>query len=572
MEHPAAVGGYDIVEFLGRGAMGILFRARDPETHEDVALKLLEPEWLRRVGTSDRLRAEAAALLRLRHPNIVRYITHGEDDVGRPFLVMEFLRGTPLARRATVHPQLSLDEKLDVVCQLCDALHYAHVEGVIHQDVKPSNIWLTEDGTVKLVDFGIASLDTSGTEPLRLGSPAYVSPERLKSEPIDQRTDVFSAGVVLYELLAAAHPFRMDTPTATLQRVLHHEPPPLFLRCSADAQTAIQSAVTRALAKETRQRYLSADEFGLDLRLARALLEDNAPLPAADQPPKALLDETILAVPPSRVTTAPRMLSRATEPTWDAFEAGSSPPSRRAGSSALRRAAVVVAAAVLLISGGVVAARYWRSSPPPGPPVTVTGPPISTEPAGARVAIDGVDTGLVTPATLPRPLTAGVRVTLTLDGFEPDEIELTAGSIAPVSRTLSRQLVTAVLEAPFLFKVLEGATLLSPEARSHRLQVPPGQTLRLRAERLLLDRAVDINADPGEQFKLTLPGTGRVTVRARDERCLIKLGDRNLGNPPVVEYAVVAGRHRMELLCPGKGMLIRTVDVHTGSTTLELVR
>nr|MDQ3421590.1 serine/threonine protein kinase [Acidobacteriota bacterium] len=217
--NPEKIGRYQILERVGKGGMGVLYRGVDPVLDREVAIKVMlvdfseDTEQMR-----PRFYREAQAAAKLQHSNIVTIFEFAEDN-NTPYIVMEFLAGTPLDARMASPIPLSLDDKVNVVAQLCSALHYAHGQGVVHRDIKPANLFILPDGTVKLLDFGVAKLMTSTLTRQGdvLGSVSYMSPEQVSgSESIDGRSDIFSVGVMLYEMLAGRKPFKGETPTATI--------------------------------------------------------------------------------------------------------------------------------------------------------------------------------------------------------------------------------------------------------------------------------------------------------------------------------------------------------------------
>ena len=184
---------------------------------------------------------------------------------------MEFLRGQDLSKRMRAEPPLTLEQKIDIIAELCTGLHFAHEQGVIHRDVKPANIWLVPDGSVKLLDFGIAkfSSSTMTRQGSVLGSISYMSPEQINGLEVDGRADVFSAGVVLFELLTGKKPFAGDSPTAVLARIMDDEPVRVQ-DLPADLPKPLVAAVLKALQKDREKRYRHAADFGADLRLVRS--------------------------------------------------------------------------------------------------------------------------------------------------------------------------------------------------------------------------------------------------------------------------------------------------------------
>src|SRR5580765_2738503 len=224
------IGRYQVLEKVGKGGMGVLYRGFDPVLDREVAIKLMLTDFTEDTEQMrPRFYREARAAAKLNHRNIVTIFEFAEES-NIPYIVMEFLKGTPLGARMHQQPPLTLDDKMNVVAQLCDGLSYAHEQGVVHRDVKPDNVFLLEDGSVKLLDFGIAKLTSSRlTQPGDvLGSASYMSPEQVGgSESVDGRADLFSTGVVLYELLSGRKPFEGDSPTAVMVKILKDDPTPI---------------------------------------------------------------------------------------------------------------------------------------------------------------------------------------------------------------------------------------------------------------------------------------------------------------------------------------------------------
>jgi eukaryotic-like serine/threonine-protein kinase len=265
---PTKIGKYDIIEVLGRGGMGVVYKAKDPHLGRLVAIKMTggvgeNPELV------SRFFREAQSTASLQHPNIVTVYELG-DWSGNPYLVMEYLEGHSLDAMIGSKRPLNIIEQLDIMLAVCRGLDYAHQRKIIHRDIKPANIVVLRDGSVKLVDFGIAHIvGRKLTLPGQvIGSFNYMSPEQINSKPIDTRTDIFSAGIVLYQLLTKALPFQAENTAATLMKIVHEAPPPLaqFLNVyPPELETIIQ----RALAKDREERYQTIEEFAADLRGVR---------------------------------------------------------------------------------------------------------------------------------------------------------------------------------------------------------------------------------------------------------------------------------------------------------------
>jgi serine/threonine protein kinase len=265
VETRKTIGRYEIRECIGRGGMGALFRALDPVLDREVAIKTMLADFSGDEAGRARFYREARAVARLQHRNIVTLFDFGEDD-GTPYIVMEFLRGDTLGQRMKDGGRLPIDRVLDVAAQLCTGLHFAHARGVVHRDIKPPNIWLNEDGSVKLLDFGIAKFgDTAVTRVGGVvGSVSYMSPEQIAGDDdVDGRSDIFSVGIVLYELLSGKRPFPGDSPTAIMMRIMHEPPLPLE---APGAPPQLLALIERALQKDRMRRFQQAGELASDLR------------------------------------------------------------------------------------------------------------------------------------------------------------------------------------------------------------------------------------------------------------------------------------------------------------------
>jgi eukaryotic-like serine/threonine-protein kinase len=267
---PGMLGRYKVLKELGRGAMGLVYLGKDPTIQRFVAIKTMR---LDQIDHDDKLQdvkarffREAESTGRLSHPNIVTIYDAGEeDDLG--YIAMELIEGTPLKQWARKPNLMPVNEVLLTVATVADALDYAHQQGVVHRDIKPANIMLTKDRVVKVMDFGIAKMASSSkTETnIVLGTPTYMSPEQIAGKKVDGRSDIFSLGVVLFELLTGQLPFTADNVSAVLFSIAHH-PHPAIQTLRPDLPPMVQEIVDRALQKELPHRYRRAEEFADELR------------------------------------------------------------------------------------------------------------------------------------------------------------------------------------------------------------------------------------------------------------------------------------------------------------------
>lgn len=263
------LGRYEIIQVLGQGAMGIVYKGVDPKIGRTVALKTLKttgelPE-NQLVEFKRRFSQEAQSAGRLNHPNIVTVYDVGEEE-GVAFIAMEFIKGKPLDEMISEKQPLSVDQIVTIMGQICEGLGYAHRNGVIHRDIKPANIVLTEDGSAKITDFGIAKItSTSATQTgTIMGTPSYMSPEQITGKSVDNRSDIFSLGAVFYELLTYEKAFPGDNITTVMYRIVNENPSPVSA-INLSMPTQFNPIIQKALAKNPADRYADAESMGRDI-------------------------------------------------------------------------------------------------------------------------------------------------------------------------------------------------------------------------------------------------------------------------------------------------------------------
>jgi serine/threonine-protein kinase len=272
-------GRYEVVAELGPGAMGVVYKARDPKIDRFVAIKticlvghVLEEQQSYR----ERFFQEAQAAGRLIHPSIVTIFDLGEDDETHdPYIVMEYVAGVPLNGMLAEGTPLPLNTAMRLTQQIAEALDCAHAQGIVHRDIKPSNIMVTADGQAKIMDFGIAKLDSAHLtlHGNALGTPAYISPEQLTGDQVDGRADIFSLGVILYSMVTGYRPFQGNSAITVCFKVANREPlAPTLL--DPKLPRALDAVIARAMAKNPVDRYQRGMELALDLR---ELLENRVP-------------------------------------------------------------------------------------------------------------------------------------------------------------------------------------------------------------------------------------------------------------------------------------------------------
>jgi serine/threonine-protein kinase len=595
--HPEKIGRYQILERVGRGGMGVLLRGVDPVLDREVAIKLMlldfseDAEQMR-----PRFYREARAAAKLQHPNIVTVFEFAEDG-NTPYIVMEFLRGQSLQARMNSPLPMSLDEKLNVIAQLCTALNYAHEQGVVHRDIKPANIFLLPDGSVKLLDFGVAKLATSTLTRQGdvLGSASYMSPEQVSGGNVDGRSDIFSTGVVLYELLANRKPFHADTLTAQVVKLLREEPPSLD-DVAPGLPPHLVGVVGKALAKEPNARFQTAGDLAKELQWIRQNLQSSNQAALA-------LDETRFATP-TQLIELQKTLDR---DRVEAQQSGGGSPSSVQSRSAIipaqpeKKWIVPAGIGAAVLAAGALAFMLMRGpSTPPGTTPGTTAPGTTTAgggttpgtpgggtaaaavnlqiesvPDGADIVLDSKPMNQRTPATVAVTGSGPHRLRLSKPGFVTQEITLDDAAIkqGAVSYKLVAQGpadVAVSIQAPYPVEVLSGGQSIARASASHRLRLQPGTRLRIVAKSVLLSENITVGSSG---LNWQAPGVGYLTVLTSYETCDVRVGDTNLGPPPITRMQVAAGQYKVEMQCPdGKTPPSQLVVINPGETATARIR
>jgi serine/threonine-protein kinase len=302
---PTQISKYVIEGFLGSGAMGRVYKAHDPVLNRHVAIKTISAALAGDAELRKRFHREAQAAARLNHPNIITVYDYGEEK-DTIYIAMELLEGTDLKDFLGSGALKSLGAKLRIMEQICEGLAFAHSKGVIHRDLKPANVHVTLSGQVKIMDFGLARLDSGDRSKagVVVGTPNYMSPEQVMGDAIDARTDIFSAGAVFYELLSSKKPFDADSVHGILFQVVHKQPTPVR-EISAELPVIVAEVVDKALAKDRANRFQTAEEFREALTYIEHALASGRPQEArlSRSTDKTLLPASSAVIPPPRPPT-----------------------------------------------------------------------------------------------------------------------------------------------------------------------------------------------------------------------------------------------------------------------------
>jgi tRNA A-37 threonylcarbamoyl transferase component Bud32/tetratricopeptide (TPR) repeat protein len=314
---PERIGKYEIVAKIGQGAMGEVFRAHDPVLNRAVAVKRISAGLDTDENVKKRFQREAQSAALLSHPNIITVYELGMEGE-QLFMAMELLDGIDL-KHALTRRKMSLDEKVDVIEQICEGLAFAHAHEIVHRDLKPANIHILPGGKVKIMDFGLARLSTSEmtSTGMVMGTPHYMSPEQVRGQKADSRSDIFALGCVFYEILTGHKPFDAESLHAVLYKVMQEEPPSLR-EAASDVPEAILQVVDKALAKNPAERFQNASDMLAGLRQARQAVaagRGHERVPGLDRTPGApATREPVPVAPPRQRAASERSHSHSRHP------------------------------------------------------------------------------------------------------------------------------------------------------------------------------------------------------------------------------------------------------------------
>jgi hypothetical protein len=587
---PKTIGRYEIIELVGRGGMGVLYRARDAVLERNVAVKMMLLDFTTDQTARDRFQREARAVARLQHRNVVTIHELGEVE-GTPYIVMEFLSGKDLDAMLKGDVPMSLAQKLDVVIQLCDGLGYAHEQGIVHRDVKPGNVRVLEDGTVKILDFGIAKFAQSSVTQsgMIMGTPSYMAPEQIMGKPVDGRADLFSVGVLMYELLSGQKPFTGESPTTVVYQIIHVEPPPMTASVP-DLPESLHEIVSRALQKNPDDRYSRASEMSSDLQMVKMMLD--LPLKTTDGDTGPLgtigpLHATTLGAKGAAASGAVTAMIDTPMRASAAARAADAAPRGPATASKAGSAQILGIAGAVVVLGALGLWFTMRSggaaTPPAGPAAATTAAGgasrgatpgadgelfVTSVPSGAKILLNGSDTGKTTPAVVSFAGKATRSLELSLKGYASITSAISDGDLKTGGKDFKFEReagpVRLTLNGPYPFEVYQGSKLLDASATHHEVTAQPGAgQVVLKNADLMLSWPLNVDYQRSS-MEVTVPGTGTLAVFASVETCKVTVDGEDLGFPPIPPKRIAAGNHSVTLKCPQGKDETRRVTVSAG--------
>ena len=576
------VGKYLIEEKVGVGGFGTVYKGRDPFIKRAVAIKTCQSE---EEEIKKRFFREAEFAGNLHHRNITTIYDFGVTDDGTPYIVQEFLTGEDLDKLAKKREPLPLKRKLAILVDVCEGLGYAHAAGIIHRDIKPSNVRILEDGTVKIMDFGIAksmvSQSTLTQTGITLGTASYLAPEQIRGEDLDPRTDIFSLGVLAYELVTGAKPFAGDHISTVLYKIMNEQPAAPSVQVPG-LPRGLDAFVLKALEKDRTRRYASCAEMKADVVAVLASLSDAAPREAA--PPEDM--ERTVATPtagyqtgaarPSRVLDTPLTPSPSLRQTQGGVAdvrlraSGASPGVTEATAAhaaergpALR---VFLSAAVVVLAGG---GAFWlysqkRAAHPVSAPAATNapaGPATSAEPETGAVA---PSTSVPAPSTAPEPATApagAAPVPAPTAVPEPTPVPKPAGPVSVTFR--SNQVAVLTVDGKKQGSVLPAGTRLSLKPGTHTaiFEVPGFMKLP--------PRTFEVAGSDTKPVSAVFPAKGQILLTVTPAGAEIRIDGVSLGQAsatPLKKF-LVAGPHEIVVSMPGYRSETKAIDLDEEAQT-----
>jgi len=597
----AKAGRYQIVEELGRGSMGVVYRGYDPVIGRTVAIKTILTEGLNPQEFEEykyRFQREARAAGSLTHPNIVTVYDFGEDN-NVLYLAMEFLEGKSLANVVGERGVLPIETILPIYDQVCSALDHAHAHKIVHRDIKPANIMILHTGLVKVTDFGIAKVATMGMTQAGqiLGTPKYMSPEQVKGRSVDGRSDIFSLGVILYELVTGEKPFAGQNITTVIYKIINENPrPPCELDAPIDA--GLSYVISRALAKNPDERYQTCRELADDLRNYRNLGGLTAPadtvmvrVPPAQ--PSRLESVSLQAPPPLLELEVPSPPARESlvgeailEPRVRPSPGQATPriqPVRQGSNTAFW----VVAILLLGISIGAVGRSLYVGYGP-GKKIASEIQPAMTQPgsqgtpsssASSGAAPGGTATGgLQTPAVTPAPKTPEGQTqggeSPSGQGTSPKVETVRSVETLPTPRGVGKAAPGPKIAQLLVTSNLPGAQISIDGARDPAWvtpytfkDLPAGTHTVVVSMQGYDDAAESVTLEGGRtntfQALLVIP-MGELDIETTPRGAEVLIDGKSYGPSPV-RATLAAGEHTYTIKVPGRDPYERTMTLKSGA-------
>lgn len=596
MTEPEKLGRYEIVRELGRGGMGIVLLGRDPMIDRLVALKIIKLSADEDITQSNkelltRFFIEAKAVGKLAHPNIVTIFDVGEED-GKSYMALEYIDGSDLAVVIKEDGAIPLERAVDITIQVASGLGFAHNNGIIHRDIKPGNILLQKDDQVKIADFGLARLQASHSVTQTghaVGSPSYMSPEQVQGIHLDGRSDIFSLGIMFYELITGRRPFVGESMSTLIFKIIQDTPPPPSGVLST-IPSKVDPFIKRILAKNPDERYQTCDEVITALKGlvsgGKVVIDSSQGFGVGDNDRTVDFDSAALIAKEKRRKMTMAFAALATLGViagagWF-FLGGGSDQKKPSVAIAPKPAAVQKAETKIVALSKTVAIKPTQTSEPapapapqPAPePASVVkeAPPlpptlvVTSLPSGATVKVDDVVLGK-TPVTLARLSPGNRSVTLSYEGFasESKNIGLVAGEESKLAFTLTPTGGTIKIDGPkgavvYLDGKKIGATPLTHKA------APGSYKLTVRKKgyhSYSVKVTVDADKTTSKTAKLVKLGVGEVHVIAIPW-AEIYLDGKKQGSTPKVIKGVTEGKVKVRLVNPAYRPYVTTVTVKTG--------
>lgn len=580
------LGSYEILEEIGRGGMGRVYKARQPSLDRIVAVKVLLPQLAADEVFVERFLREARSIATLEHPGIVTIYDVGESD-NTYYFAMQLLDGQPLDEILEEGKPMPLDSAVNVARQMARALKYAHANGILHRDVKPGNIILTQSGGAVLTDFGIAQaasdtrLTRTGTS---IGSPEYMAPEQIEGKQLDLRADLYSLGVVFFQMLTGQVPYKGDSAVSIIYQHVK-SPVPSARDVDPRIPENLDLIASTLMAKLPEERYDSADDVlaALDGKQVGPGIKTKSADAAASGVPRwawgagAVLAAALagfLWLGRSAVQPAPEDIPT----TAAAEEPGDGPEENLAATDdaaepegAEDHEATGTAQTPDDDQSSPATTQAAASPPPPPPAATAQKLRITSTPAGATIVLDGEALGAPTPAEVELMPETEYQLQIRLDGHEA------AGWTFSLAELSDAQKSSGVLHFPLRSSVPPGALEVvagypvrirvgSRTFSSNRVELPPGEhSVSISAPSVFHSESRRVRISSGETQRIGLPVATRINIAANPSRCRVKIDGQDAGYVPA-EVQVTLGQHVFEFDWESLGkslMLTRKVTPQT---------